>query len=168
MTIEIRGMQEVEAFLKTLPDEVSTHMLYGALRGAALPINREAKANIQRMFGNSARYTGTLHEQVVSAKNRKTTLATQVDVKLRKVSKKRKGSKLILTRAGRAVFKRWGDDPYYGRFLEFGTSNMRAKPFLMPAVEAMSGESVKRFREVMQKRVAKWCKTNGVTWRPGG
>ena len=160
--IEVKGLKEVEQFLKTLPDEVSRKMLYGALMGGAKPIMHQAKQNVVANFGNSARFTHTLEESLVRGRTRKTGLAARVDVKIRKGKVKDR-----MVKAG--VIKPHGDDAFYGRFLEFGTSKMPAYPFLKPAADAKAGESIKRFNGTLMKRMAKWCKENGVVYRsPGG
>jgi HK97 gp10 family phage protein len=158
--IDVKGMNEVEKFLKTLPDEVSRKMLYGALMGAAMPIMKQARANVLRNFGRSARYTYTLEEAMVRGRSKKTGLAARVNVMIKKGKVKGKTVKY-------GVEKPYGDDAFYGRFLEFGTSKMAAKPFLRPAADSMAREAAKRFNNTINKRMAKWCKQNGVRHRPG-
>ena len=159
--IEVKGMNEVEKFLKTLPDEVSRKMLYGALMGGATPIMQQARMNVLRNFGRSVRYTYTLEQAVVRGRSKKTGLAARVNVMIKRGKVKGKTVKYGVT-------KPYGDDAFYGRFLEFGTSKMAAKPFLRPAADAKAGESAKRFNGTILKRMAKWCKQNGVTYRPSG
>lgn len=50
-----------------------------------------------------------------------------------------------------------GGDTYYWRFLEFGTSNMAARPFLRPAMEPaqITQAFVTAFREVLDKELQK-------------
>jgi HK97 gp10 family phage protein len=158
--VEVKGLKEVEQFLKTLPVEVQTKMAYGALMGGALPIMRQAKTNVQQQFGRSARYTYTLEEALVRGRNKRTGLAARVDVKIRKGRVTGKTVKMGVT-------KPYGDDAFYGRFLEFGTSKMNSHPFLLPAAMARSGESAQKFNATMIKRMAKWCGENGVTFKPG-
>jgi HK97 gp10 family phage protein len=162
LDLEVKGLADCEKFLRTLPDEVARKMLYGALMGGATPIMQQARENVLRNFGRSARYTYTLEEAIVRGRNRRTKLAARVDVKIRKG---RQRDRMI--KAG--VIKPHGDDAFYGRFLEMGTSKMAAKPFLRPAADAKAGESARRFNNTLMKRMAKWCKQNGVAYRtPGG
>lgn len=155
---EVKGLKEAEAFMKTLPDTVSQTMLYGTLMTAAKPILDQAKLNVQQNFGHSARYTYTLEEALTRARNKHTGLAARVDVRLKRPKSKGKTRKY-------GVYKEFGDDAFYGRFLEFGTSKMEAKPFLLPAAIAKSGESTTKMRKSLMQRMAKWCKQNGVTFR---
>lgn len=57
--------------------------------------------------------------------------------------------------AGRASYRvSWNKDKaFYGRFLEFGTSRMAAKPFLRPAYEAMKKQAAEAARAVLLKRI---------------
>lgn len=159
---EVKGLAECEKFLQTLPDEIATKMLYGALMGGATPIMQQARENVLHNFGRSARYTYTLEQAVVRGRNRRTRLAAQVDVKIRKGRHRERMIRL-------GVIKPYGDDAWYGRLLELGTSKMEARPFLRPAADRQAGESARRFNNTLIKRMAKWCKQNGVTYRtPGG
>ncbi|MBR8084564.1 HK97-gp10 family putative phage morphogenesis protein [Burkholderia vietnamiensis] len=47
----------------------------------------------------------------------------------------------------------WSKDAFYGRFLEYGTSKMVARPFLRPAYDAMRDAAAKRFSEVIDEKV---------------
>lgn len=47
---------------------------------------------------------------------------------------------------------------FYGRFLEFGTSKMAAKPFLRPAYDAALSKAVKAVQERMAAEVKKATK----------
>jgi HK97 gp10 family phage protein len=157
---KVEGLAEMDAFLKTLPDEIQRKMLRSALMGAARPIMRQAQENIRQRFGSSERYTGTLEAGVVRGRAR-TGLAARVDVKLRK------GKSTGKTRI-RGVSKEHGDDPFYGRFLEFGTSKMEARPFLKPAAMAQQTASGQEMNKALMKQIQKWCKANGVKYVPGG
>lgn len=42
---------------------------------------------------------------------------------------------------------------FYGRFLEYGTSKMAAKPFLRPAAENKTEEAVVAMRDAMQEAI---------------
>jgi HK97 gp10 family phage protein len=155
---EVKGLKECEDFLKTLPDDVSKKMLVASLMSGAKPIMDQAKQNVQHNFGHSARYTYTLEEGLKRSRIRKTTLAAQVNVTLKKPKNNTKTHKY-------GVYKEYGDDPFYGRFLEFGTSKMQAKPFLLPAATARGNEATVRMRKTLMQRMARWCKDNGVTYR---
>jgi HK97 gp10 family phage protein len=157
---QVTGLKELDAFLSTLPDQMQRKMLYSALMTAAKPIMDQAKANVRTRFGGSVRYTGTLEQGVTRGRMKKSGLAARVDVKL----KTPKGQSRTVKNG---VVKENGDDPFYGRFLEFGTSKMAPKPWLMPAALQRQGAASKKFQEALEKQVAKWCKANGLTYKPG-
>jgi HK97 gp10 family phage protein len=174
---EVKGLAELDEFLKTLPDKVQRDMLFSSLMTAAKPVMDQAKANVRQQFGASLSYTGTLERGVVRGRRRKTGLAAAVDVKLRRVrgSAKPPGRKYAkgahttdAPRPGRVNTRRpYGDDPFYGRFLEMGTSKMAAKPWLKPAGLARQSDAGRALNKALQKQMAKWCKANGVTYRTG-
>lgn len=156
----VEGLAELEQFLTTLPDDISRKMLRSSLMGAARPIMRQAQENVRTMFGASPRYTGTLEAGIVRGRA-KTGLAARVDVKLRKPSSRGKQTK-------NGVKKGNGDDPFYGRFLEMGTSKMPAYPWLKPAAMARQDEAGAEMNKALMTQVARWCKANGVKYVPGG
>lgn len=47
----------------------------------------------------------------------------------------------------------WSKEAFYGRFLEYGTSKMAAKPFLRPAFEAKRKAAAAAVADVIQKKV---------------
>jgi HK97 gp10 family phage protein len=157
----VEGLAELDRFLSTLPDELQRKMLVSSLRQATKPIIAQAQSNIKRLFGSSPRWTGTLEAGVVAAKG-KTGLAARVNIK----TKKPRGSKSNEVING--VRKPYGRDPFYGRFLEKGTSKMPAYPWLQPAAMARQDEAGRALNADLQKRMAKWCKANGVKYVPGG
>ncbi|MEX3950618.1 HK97-gp10 family putative phage morphogenesis protein [Paraburkholderia sp. EG287A] len=163
-SFDVRGLAEMERFLTTLPEEVERKMLYGALMGAAFPILEQARENVRRNFGTSVRYTGTLERALVRGRNRRTKFAARVDIKIRRP--RQKGKRTMRGTSGTPVLKPFGDDAFYARFLEFGTSRMIARPFLRPAVNAKTAVATERFARTLRKRMEAYCKRNGVTYRP--
>ena len=159
---EVKGLAELDRFLATLPHELQRKMLNTALREAGKPVLDQAKVNIRMLFGSSPRYTGTLEAGMVIAKQRNTGLAARINVK----TKKPRGNKTDQTING--VKKPYGSDPFYGRFLEKGTSKMPARPFLGPAGYARQGDAGRALSESLQKQMARWCKANGVKFVPSG
>lgn len=157
----VKGLAELDQFLATLPDVLQRKMLVSSLRAAGKPIISQAQNNIRALFGSSTRYTGTLEMGVVAAKDRKTGLAARVNIKTRKV--RGEGPAII-----NGVRKPHGRDPFYGRFLEFGTSKMPARPWLRPAAMAKQDEAGRQLNVSLQKQIAKWCKANGVKFVAGG
>lgn len=61
---------------------------------------------------------------------------------------------------GRAMYRvSWNKThAFYGRFVEFGTSKMAAKPFLRPAFDAAQAKAVKAVQDRMNEEVKKAIK----------
>jgi len=65
-----------------------------------------------------------------------------------------KGRKYASVTGGEAyVGVSWRGDAYYGRFLEFGTSRMPARPFLRPAFDARSNEALGIFMDRLRENI---------------
>jgi HK97 gp10 family phage protein len=47
------------------------------------------------------------------------------------------------------------NDPYYWRFVEFGTSRMSARPFLRPAAANAAGEALRRIEQTLGPQIKK-------------
>ncbi|TCK37976.1 HK97 gp10 family phage protein [Paraburkholderia sp. BL8N3] len=159
---QVKGLAELDRFLATLPEEMQRRMLRSSLMKAADPIVKQAQQNIANIFGGSARYTGTLEAGIMRGSTKKTGLAARVNVKLRK-NVRAKGKTRI-----NGVLKEFGLDPFYGRFLELGTSKMAPRPWLKPAAMARQDDAGRALNADLQKRIARWCKANGVTFKPAG
>lgn len=160
---EVKGLKELDAFLSTLEEEVQRSMLSGALRDAAKPILDQAMLNVLMQFGGSRRSSGVLFSHITRSKYKRTALAARVNVTL----KRPRGPAAKKAQVINGVRKPYGQDPFYGRFLEFGTSKMPARPWLRPAGIAKQDAAGSEMRRTLQKRMLAWCKKNGVKYVPG-
>lgn len=52
-----------------------------------------------------------------------------------------------------------GGDTFYWRFLEFGTQNMPAQPFMRPAIDENQQAAIDRFAEIMKRNIEKEAKS---------
>lgn len=166
--INVEGLAELEKFLTQFPDDLATKMLVSSLHAAAKPILEKAEENVVLQFGDSVRFTGTLEAALMKGKIRRTGLAARVDVKVRgpKAGDKVKDPhKYKPGSTGDKVPKPYGDNAFYAGFLEFGTSHMPARPFLLPAAELMAGAASTQMLKTLQKRVIAYCKKTGVTFK---
>ncbi|MBC8638270.1 HK97 gp10 family phage protein [Caballeronia sp. EK] len=159
----VEGLAELDRFLATLPEEVQRKMLSGSLRDAAKPIMDQAALNVLTLFGGSPRSSGVLFSHITRSKTKRTGLAARVNVTL----KRPRGAAAKQGRRINGVYKPFGDDPFYGRFLEFGTSKMPARSWLRTAGIAKQDEAGTTMNRALQKRMAAWCKRNGVRFMPG-
>jgi len=114
MKIEIEGVKKLEKRLKSLEPKVGKGIVRGALKDAAKPLLQEAKERVPVKSGD---------------------LKKSLRVRTMKRKKGRYGVEMA-TKDG--WFK---GDQYYGAFLEFGTKNMPAKPFMRPAYDNKKDEA---------------------------
>ena len=114
MSTEIKGLEGLIKTLNSLPDKLENKIIRAAVRKGANVVRDKARQNVPKDTGNLQKSIITSGAKV-SGK-----IAFRVSLKQRKT----KNSK----------------DPYYGRFVEFGTSKMPAKPFMRPALDESENE----------------------------
>ena len=114
--IELEGVDEILNKLQSIGENVG-RLENKALKNAAEPVLEDAKA------------TNAFNDR--SGKLRKGLKVTNV--------KKKEGVKYILV----GIDKSDNSKIYYGKFIEFGTSKMPARPFMQPAYEK-NKDNIKR------------------------
>ena len=149
-TIKVHGLPELSQTLMKLPAELEKRVIMGALRAAAQTIRKEAIVRAPVLqIPDPRRRAGTLKKNI-SVRRVKGKTAVYVGV-------------FGASRKKIAAFKAAGggkgannpDDPYYWKWVEFGTKKMAARPFLRPAFEAQKYEALRMFEVYMRKRLAK-------------
>jgi len=149
-TIKVHGLQELSQTLMKLPAELEKRVIMGALRAAGQTIRKDAMARAPILQKpDPRRRAGTLKKNI-SVRRVKGKTAVYVGV-------------FGASRKKIAAFKAAGggkgannpDDPYYWKWVEFGTKKMAARPFLRPAFEAQKYEALRMFEVYMRKRLAK-------------
>lgn len=136
--VRIEGLAELERALKALPVELAKKTLTGALLSGAKIVVDDAKARVPVL-------TGEVGRNIRAVPTRKTNYAATVQIGVRKLKKK------VLARLRRRNPN--ASDPFYWRFLEFGTSKMRARPFLRPAFEARKVAAAQRVSDAIRERL---------------
>ena len=114
MSNEIKGLGELIKNLNSLPDKLEKKVIRAAARKGANIIRDKARQNVQKDTGNLQKSIITSGVKITGK------IAFRVSLKQRKT----KNSK----------------DPYYGRFVEFGTSKTPAHPFMRPALDESESE----------------------------
>jgi len=141
---------QVQNALEKLPGVLQEKVVVGATRAAAKVVADEAKARVPED-------TGLLKKSIGVAKAKKKDTPDGV-VRFYVVPK----SKLTILEkhmVGETEFKIKGKGrAFHAHFVEFGTVNMPAQPFLRPAMEATKDETVKAFQNYAIKRVDKEVK----------
>lgn len=153
-TITIRGLDELQKTLEELPADVSKKVMREPLTAAAAEM-REA------MFAMAPKDTGFMAEHFnakfrISGKN---TEGHAFIGPAGRVYYPNRGSKEAGTATGRRP-RRGGLVPVVSvaRFLEFGTSRMKPRPFMRPAFEAHKESVMNVIVQGIRDALAKWAK----------
>ena len=144
--VHVSGLSELQATLKALNEDMTTKIARYATKAAAKVVLEKAKALVPVD-------TGALKASLEVHEIRKTQLTSEYTVMVNTFTMKKykEGSQVRRHRIeGHKTYEDWGDF-YYGRFIEFGTVKMAARPFLRPAFEQSKdsalSEMVKAIRE---------------------
>lgn len=150
VTVEIKGLQQLGRALNSIPAVLATRIMREALHAAGdvMAAAAEATAPVR---------TGALREDVIVKVHVSGDLRSNYvlvgpgydrgDLKVRGVRRNRRGQL-------EAVVDTTESPGVYGKFLEFGTKNMSARPWLRPAFEASKQEAVEVFTEFVRAGLA--------------
>lgn len=133
VSVKVSGLKELGKNLQALDKKVRNRISVKAMRAGGRIIRDSARAKAPVLQENVPhRRKGTLKRSIVErtkvGKNGKTTTIVAVRNLSGKQIAKFKG------KTGKSGAKN-PNDPFYWRFVEFGTSKMPAKPFMRPAFE---------------------------------
>lgn len=155
-SIRIEGLEGVLATLRQLPAEVVSKNggpVRAALRKAALVIQRQAQANVDKIVadpnigGRASKSSGALRDAITSKRVRMPAGVKGERFWVGIAPLKKKYADTKQNRRKQRVGKSYVVLPpaYYAWFLERGTERQGAKPFMRPAFEARKGEAVAIF-----------------------
>lgn len=151
-TQEIKGFDDLAAKLRQIPDVMRKRVLRNALAAGARLVRDSAKADAPVLQGSAPYRTPGTVKNAISVRTSKAArklgdVGVFVNVRPAKGAIYRSG-KLVRTSQRGAKSK---TDPYYWRFLEFGTTRMDARPFLKPAAGRLPAALA-----VFQTQLGKW------------
>jgi HK97 gp10 family phage protein len=155
--VRVSGLQELRAAMLELPKRFDRRMLNAALMAGARLIADEAESRAPVLQQpDPRRRPGTVRRNIRARPVRPFAgRDATVIVAVRRVSRKAQVAfKTGQFAKGRRV--RGADnpnDPFYWRFLEFGTSKMTARPFLRPAFVARRDQALDAFRLRLSQRL---------------
>lgn len=139
--VRVDGLRELGERMKRLSKGIALNAAAQATAGGARKVKKQAVANIVR---SPSVETGSLRDAVIIKKlgSRDTDLTSEhiVTVRRRKTGRKTKTKQKTAPHA---------------RYVEFGTVNMPAEPFLRPAIEQDQGGTIAAMIEPLRKRLAK-------------
>jgi HK97 gp10 family phage protein len=143
--VRIEGLDELKRKLAEVPKAMRKRVLRNALAAGAREVRDVAKRNAPVMtLGTSLkapyRKPGTVKQaiRVRTSKADRRAGDVGVFVNVRPAKSGQRGAKTP-------------NDPFYWRFLEFGTRKMPARPFLQRATSALP-----KALTIFQERIAKW------------
>lgn len=126
--VKVEGLAELNKALQQLPKELQKGPLRAAVNGAASVVQKQAKAN-------APIDDGVLKKAIYRTRSKSASSAVQETA-------------IVGVRFGRR-YRRRGQDAWYWRFIEFGTKNQTARPFIRPAFESTKQAQL----AMMQKRL---------------
>lgn len=134
----LMGLSEALQRMQQVKAQLAKKSARTALRKAANQVKNRVKANASRIDDPSTA-SSIARNVAVRWDGRRSRAAGELVYRVGILGGARKGSRLKQGRGG---------DTYYWRFVEFGTSRQRARPFFRPAIlesEGRVGESFRRF-----------------------
>jgi HK97 gp10 family phage protein len=141
---EIKGLKELDDVLKTFPEKVQRRCIASACFAGATVWREGAKGRVpvrstpsgpirMNKGGTKGRLPGFLRASIRVWKRRGMA-----------------GGPTVSYGVGTRGYA------FYGRFLEFGTSKMAARPWLRPAVDALAGWAVEAMRSRMEQLIKRY------------
>lgn len=154
MAGEVLGIKDLTDKLKSLNINLTKKTGAKMVASAGAVIRKEAKSIAQ---SKGLRKTGSLIKNIAIKRERNApanVVQYNVSVRHGRDFGKRKNvvKYLAVGRKGRIVTK-FKDDPYYWRFLEFGTKNITARPFIAPALERKRSEAIRAMELTLDKEM---------------
>lgn len=144
LDFEVKGLKELDDVLRTFPEKVQRNCIASAcFAGAAVwrdgakgrvPVRSEPEGLVRMYKGaTKGRLPGFLRASI-------------------RVWKKRgvAGGPTVTYGVGTRGMA------FYGKFLEFGTSKMAARPWLRPAVDALAGWAAEAMRSRLEQRIKRY------------
>lgn len=150
--IHILGLKEIKATLDRLPERLGEKVMRAALRAGAQVIRKDAQARAPVLKKPKwGRKPGTVRNAITIRRSKRDKYGVYLSVK------GLSGKQIKLFKGGKVNKKAAynPDDPWYWHFLEFGTANMPAHPFLRPAFEAQKFAALRKFEAHCQKRIVR-------------
>ncbi|MER2518569.1 MAG: HK97-gp10 family putative phage morphogenesis protein [Candidatus Accumulibacter phosphatis] len=142
VTLQIQGVEDLKRALGELTSQLRKKVLLSALRQAARVVSADAKANAPTLQTPAPYRTKGLVRKRISVRTSKDArkagdVGVFVNVRPAAGAKyKRVGGVRTFVKASQRGAQS-PNDPFYWRFLEFGTRKMRARPFLRPAADKL-------------------------------
>lgn len=152
LSVKLDGVAELKAALAEAAVTIRTRAVRGALREAGKVIQTAARAAAPVLKVPTARRNvGTVKKNILV---RASKFARQAGDEGVYINVRGIRGKARVKRLGRGGARN-PNDPYYWRFLEFGTRKMVARPFLRPAATGKGEEAIAKFMQSVVPQIEK-------------
>lgn len=142
--VKLNGIDELTAKLQGLKYDVQKKGGRFALRKAAQVIRDQARANALAL--DDPRTANKIAANITERWNNRLNKTTgDLGFRIGVLGGARNYSDYGDFKTGKSATGNPGGDTFYWRFLEFGTQNMPAQPFMVPAIEASSQKAADVF-----------------------
>lgn len=156
ISVNVQGLAEIERKLKLLPERVGNNAMRRALRKGANVIRDAARANAKRIDDPETREMIWKNIAVAGGGRRR---------------EKQAGGPMMRVgvRGGARPLKKGTDTGLPGgntthwRFVEFGTGQARAQPFIRPAAASSAGAAYQAFAAAAPAELDKELRKLGIT-----
>lgn len=150
VNMDVKGLKDLNEALLKLPLQVRQRPLRSAAAAAAKVIRDEAR-------NRAPVDSGVLRSEIVhtrsKSESREGSEVWYVTVRFKKKKYVNSVGNRLLDRVG----KSYGADgnAYYWKFLEFGSSKQRPKPFLRPAFDGSRTQALEMFKKRLAQSIAR-------------
>lgn len=141
LSVKVTGLKEIGQALENLGRKTKNKLGAKAMRKGGAIIRDQARANAPMLKEKVPhRKRGTLKKAILASTkvNKSGNVRTKIYVRKLKEGKIEE----FKAKSGKSGAKN-PNDPYYWRFVEFGTSKMPAQPFLQPAFSAKKEQAAR-------------------------
>lgn len=156
LSVKVTGLKELKQRLSTLERKAKNRIAVKAMRRGGVIIRDQARANAPLLKEKVPhRKRGTLKKNIIASTKPQKDGSVRTIIFVRSL----KNSKIIefkgKTGKGGAHNP---NDPFYWRFVEFGTSKMPAQPFLQPAFASKKEQAAREIITTLRDDILREAK----------
>ena len=154
--IKVEGLRELGENLRAIGGSLEKRIIRAALRSALAPASAAIRA---ATYTTVARRTGLLKAGIGirAIKRRQGPDRFASGVFAREASagfiRRAKKAGRVRTRSRKGGKRAEVNEPFYWRFIEFGTQRMSARPYVARAFGGAAGDVLERFRRALQRGI---------------
>lgn len=151
---DIYGLDGIQEKIKALAEETQGRTTAFALRKAADLVRDSAKGHYQLARLDDPDTPEKIDVNIVTRKGKKRYLGPgEIAYRVGVLGGARNYEDYGEITTGKSASGNPGGDTFYWRFLEFGTENIRARPFMRPALERNVGKATAKFVSEYDKSI---------------